>query len=121
VFTLAKRFDDEGEVEEAEEEDIDFSKREKILRKPLSRRKSALDFVALLVERAVVYPGLDAVGLWRNHRDHAQAEHQLPGVVTLVAHPRTHRRPPDQQDQRTPAVEPIAAQPVPSLLNYVST
>jgi hypothetical protein len=40
VFTLAKRFDDEGEGEEAEEEDMSFSKREKTLRKPLSRRKS---------------------------------------------------------------------------------
>jgi hypothetical protein len=35
-----QRFDNEGEVEEAEEEYVEFSNREKILRKPLSRRKS---------------------------------------------------------------------------------
>src|SRR5271167_4893766 len=61
-----------------------FSKREKILRKPLSRRKSRSISLRLLIESAVVFPGLDAVGLWRNDRDHAQAEHQLSGFITLV-------------------------------------
>jgi hypothetical protein len=39
VFTLAQGLDDQGEVEEGEEEAPSFSKREKILRKPLSLRK----------------------------------------------------------------------------------
>jgi len=84
VFTLAKRFDDEGEVEEAEEEDIEFLEAGEDSAEAFESPEEPLDFVALLVESAVVFPGLDAVGLWRNDRDHAQAEHQLSGFVTLV-------------------------------------
>ena len=84
MFTLAKGFDDEGEVEEAEEEDIEFLEAGEDSAEALESSEEALDFVAFFVEGAVVFPGLDAVGLWRNHRDHAQAEHQLPGFVTLV-------------------------------------
>jgi hypothetical protein len=40
VFTLAKGFDDEGEVEESEEEDIEFLEAREGSGKPLSRRKS---------------------------------------------------------------------------------
>ncbi len=82
MFTLAKRFDDEGEVEEAEEEDIEFLEAGEDSAKAFESPEEPLDFIALLVEGAVVFPGLDAVGLWRNDRDHAQAEHQLPGFVT---------------------------------------
>ena len=84
MFTLAKRFDDEGEVEEAEEEDIEFLEAGEDSAEAFESPEESLDFVALLVESAVVFPGLDAVGLWRNDRDHAQAEHQLSGFVTLV-------------------------------------
>ena len=78
MFTLAKRFDDEGEVEEAEEEDIEFLEAGEDSAEPLLKSpEEPLDFVALLVEGAVVFPGLDAVGLWRNDRDHTQAKHQL--------------------------------------------
>ena len=84
MFTLAKRFDDEGEVEEAEEEDIEFLEAGKDSAEAFESSEEPLDFIALLVESAVVFPGLDAVGLWRNDRDHAQAEHQLPGFITLV-------------------------------------
>jgi hypothetical protein len=79
VFTLAKRFDDEGEVEDSAE----------VFESP----EEPLDFVALLVESAAVLPRLDAVGLWRNDRDHAQAEHQLPGFVTFVGAIHQQRQP----------------------------
>jgi hypothetical protein len=36
VFTPSERFDDKSEVEEAEEENVELSKRENIQRKPLS-------------------------------------------------------------------------------------
>ena len=79
MFTLAKCFDDEGEVEEAAEEDIEFLEAGEDSTEAFESPEEPLDFVALLVESAVVFPGFDAVGLWRNDRDHAQAEHQLSG------------------------------------------
>jgi hypothetical protein len=84
VFTLAKGFDDEGEVEEDEEEDIEFLEAGEDSAEVFESTEEPLDFVAFFVEGAVVFPGFDRVGLWQNHRDHAQAEHQLPGFVALV-------------------------------------
>ena len=84
MFTLAKRFDNEGEVEEAEEEDIEFLEAGEDSAEAFESPEESLNFVALLVASAVVFPGLDAVGLWWNDRDHAQAKHQLPGFVAFV-------------------------------------
>ena len=55
MFALAKRFDDECEVEEAEEEGIKFVEAGEDSAEALSRRKKSLDFVALLVESAGSY------------------------------------------------------------------
>src|ERR1700730_18925567 len=84
MFTLAKCFDDEGEVEEAEEEDIEFLEAGEDSAEAFESPEEPLDFVALLVESAVVFPGLDAVGLWWDDRDHAQAKYQLTGFVAFV-------------------------------------
>jgi hypothetical protein len=50
VFTLAKRFDDEGEGEEAEEEDIEFLEAGEDSAEAFESPEEPLDFVALLVE-----------------------------------------------------------------------
>jgi hypothetical protein len=84
VFTLAESFDDECEVEEAEEEDIEFLEAGEDSTEAFESSEQAFDLVALLVESAVVLPRFDAVGLGRNDRDHAQAEHQLSGFLALV-------------------------------------
>ena len=68
MFTLAKGFDDEGEVEEAEEEDIEFLETGEDSAEAFESSEEPLDFVALFVESAVVFPGFDAVGPWRNDR-----------------------------------------------------
>jgi hypothetical protein len=62
VFTLAKRFDDEGEGEEAEEEDIKFLEAGEDSAEAFEPPEEPLDFVALLVKSAGVFPGVDAVG-----------------------------------------------------------
>jgi hypothetical protein len=36
------------------------------------RRKEAFDLVVLLIEGAVVAPGIDAIGLGRHDRNHAE-------------------------------------------------
>jgi hypothetical protein len=47
VFTLAKRFDDEGEVEEPEEEDIEFLEAGENSAEAFESPEEPLDFVAL--------------------------------------------------------------------------
>ena len=84
MFTLTQRFDDEGEVEEAEEEDIEFLEAGEDSAKAFEPSEEPLDLVALFVECAVVLPRFNAVGLGWNHRDHAQTEHQLSGFVPFV-------------------------------------
>ena len=84
MFALSQRFDDEGEVEESEEEDIEFLEAGEDSTEAFEPPEEPLDLVALFVKGAVELPWLDAIGLWRNHRDHAQTEHQLPGLVAFV-------------------------------------
>ena len=92
MFTLTESFDDEGEGEEAEEEDIELFEPGEDSAEAFESSEQALDLVAFLVEGAVVFPGFDAIGLRRNHRNHAQAEHQLPGLVALVGPIHQHRQ-----------------------------
>lgn len=92
MFTLTQCFDDEGEVEEAEEEDIEFLEAGEDSAEALEPAEELLDLVALLVEGAVVFPRIDAVGLGWNHRDHAEAEHQQSGFVRFVGPIHQHRQ-----------------------------
>ena len=92
MFTLTQRFDDEGEVEESEEEDIEFLEAGEDSSEAFEPSEESLDLVALLVEGAVVFLRLDAVGLGRNHRHHSEAEHQLPGFVAFVGAINQHRQ-----------------------------
>jgi len=91
VFALTESFDDEGEGEEARKRTSSFSNLEKILRKPLSLRNSARSR-CVFVEGRVVFPGFDAIGLRRNHRNHAQAEHQFRVSSPLVGPIHQHRQ-----------------------------
>jgi hypothetical protein len=50
----------------------------------LHAAEEALDLVSLLIESAIIAPGIDAIGLGRHDRDHAEREHQLPGLVAFV-------------------------------------
>jgi hypothetical protein len=59
VFTLAKRFDDEGKIEKSEEEEIEFLEAGEDSAEAFESREEPLDFVALLVESAVIFPGAD--------------------------------------------------------------
>jgi hypothetical protein len=84
VFTLTQCFNDEGEGEEAEEEYIEFLESGEDSAEALQPSEEALDLISLLVKRPVILPRLDAIGLGRNYRDHAEAEHQLPGFIAFV-------------------------------------
>jgi len=74
----------EGKVEKGDEDDVEFLKSREDAAKSLQSAEEPLDLIAFLVEGAVVLPWLDPVGLGRYHRNHAQVEHQLAGLVALV-------------------------------------
>jgi hypothetical protein len=57
VFTLSECFDDEGEVEEAEEEDIELFEAGEDSAEAFESSKQPFDLVAFFVERAVICPG----------------------------------------------------------------
>jgi hypothetical protein len=82
VLTLAKGLDDKGEVEEGEEEHVEFLEAGEEAAEAFQPGEEPLDLIALLVESGVVLPWLDGVGLWGN--DRAQAEHQLSGLIALI-------------------------------------
>ena len=69
-----------------------FSKREKMRRKPLSLRNSRSISVALLVNRVIVVPRMQSVGLRRDHRNHSQIEHQLLSFIAFVSPIHQHRK-----------------------------
>ena len=62
MFTLPKRFYDECEVEEAEEERVELLEAGKDSAEALEPAEESLYLIALLVESAVVHPGFDSGG-----------------------------------------------------------
>ena len=92
--TLSEGFDDEGEVEESDEEYVEFLEPGEDPAEALEPSEQSFDLVALLVESAVVLPGFDAVGLGWNHRNHAQIKYQLPGFIAFVSAVHQQRKAP---------------------------
>src|SRR5260221_9929999 len=61
-----------------------FSNREKMRRKPLSRRNRRSISLRRLVHLAVVLPGRDSIRLRWHDRDETQVQCQLPGLLAFV-------------------------------------
>src|SRR5258708_37440924 len=76
--------EDQGEVEEAKEEHVERLEAGEDSAEALEATEQPLDLVAVLVEGSVVVPGLDTIGLGRNHRNHAQVEHELSGLIAFI-------------------------------------
>ena len=72
-------------MKEAEEEYIELLEAREDSAEAFEPTQESLDLIAFLVQGAVVLPGVDAVGLGRNHRDHAETEHQLPGFIAFIS------------------------------------
>ena len=92
MFTLSESFDDECEVEEADEEHVELLEAGEDSAEALEPAEQPLDLVALLVKGTVVLLGLDAIGLRRNPRNHAQIEHQLPCLIAFISLVHQHRQ-----------------------------
>src|SRR5262249_4546797 len=80
----AQGLDDECECEEPKEKRVEFLEAREDTTEAFESAEETFDLVALLVNGMIVVPGMQAVGLRRNHRNHAQVEHQLPGFVAFV-------------------------------------
>ena len=62
MFTLVKGFDDEGEVREAEEENVELLEAGEDTAEALEPSEEPFDLIEFRVESAVVLPGIDTVG-----------------------------------------------------------
>ncbi len=93
MLTLSDRFDDESEAEEGEEHAIQFLEAGKDAAITFEAAEEALDFIALLVEGSVIAPGVNAIAFGRDHRDHIQREHKLPGFIAFISAIHDHRHP----------------------------
>jgi hypothetical protein len=63
MLTLYKGIDDQNEVDKCEEDDVKFLKPGEDAAKAFQSAKKPLYFIAFLIQFAVVFPGIDPVGL----------------------------------------------------------
>ena len=67
VLTLPRGFDDQGEIDEGDKHHVEFLKSRENASESLQSPEQSLDFVAPLVHRAIVFPGIDSIALGRSH------------------------------------------------------
>ena len=84
MFTLSECFDDKGERNKAEKYYVEFLKAGEYSPIAFEASEEPFDLVTLFVKSAVILPGIDAIGFWRHHGNHAQIEDQLPGFITFL-------------------------------------
>jgi hypothetical protein len=84
VLTLSQSLNDKGEVQESEEDHIEFLEAGEEAAEALQSTEEALNLVALLVESAVVLPGVQPVSLGRDNGKQSQLERELAGLVAFV-------------------------------------
>jgi hypothetical protein len=91
VLTLSEGFDDESEAEKRKEHAIEFLEAGEDAAVTLEATEEALDFIAFLIERPVIAPGLNAIGFGRDYGNHVQLEHELTCFVAFVSSIHDHR------------------------------
>jgi hypothetical protein len=93
VLTLFKRIDNQNEIDKGKEDKIELFEPGEDSPEAFQPAEKPLDFVAFLVEFAVVFPWIEPVGFGWNHWDHAQIQHQLSRFVALVGLIHQHWKP----------------------------
>jgi hypothetical protein len=91
VLTLSECFDNESEAEKRKEHAIEFLEAGEDATVTLEAAEETLDFIAFLVERPVIAPGLNAIGFGWDYGNHVQREHDLTGFVAFVSAIHDHR------------------------------
>jgi hypothetical protein len=84
VLTLSEGLDDQGEVEESEEDDIEFIEAGEDAAEAFESAEEPLDLVAFAVQGFIVEPGMQAIVAGRNDREEAKVQSQLERGVVLV-------------------------------------
>jgi hypothetical protein len=84
VLTLTEGLDDQGEVEESEEDDIEFIETGEDAAEAFEPAEEPLDLVALAVQSLIVEPRMQAIVAGRNDREEAEVQSQLERSVVLV-------------------------------------
>lgn len=69
---------------EGDEHQIELVESTEDSAKSLQPPKQSFDLVTLLVDLAIVFPGLQSLGIGRHDRIEAQLQRQLPRVVSLI-------------------------------------
>ena len=67
MLTLSEGFDYESEAEKRKEHAIEFLEAGEDAAVTLEAAEETLDFIAFLVERPVIVPGLNAIGFGRDY------------------------------------------------------
>ncbi len=93
MFTLSKGIGNESEVNEGEEENIEFLEARKDAAETLEPSEQTFNFVTLFIQGAVILPRLDMVGRRRDYRNPSQIQDQLAGLVVLVGSVHQHWQP----------------------------
>ena len=91
MLTLSEGFDYETEAEKSKEHAIEFFEAGEDAAVTLEATEETLDFIAFLIERAVIAPGLNAIGFVRDYGNHVQLEHELTSFVAFVSAIHDHR------------------------------
>ena len=84
VLTLTQGFDDEGEVEEREKDNIELVEAGEDAAEALKSAEEPLNLIASAVHGAIVLPGFQAIVAGRRHGNPAEIERQLPGLVIFI-------------------------------------
>jgi len=80
-----KGIDDGSEVNEGDEHDVERFEAGEDAVEALEPPEEALDFISFLVQSTVVLPGFDPIRLGRDDGNHAQVQHELPGLIIFVS------------------------------------
>ena len=84
MLTLTEGLDDQGEVEESEEDDVEFIEAGEDAAETFESTEESLDLVAFAIHGFIVLPGLQAIAFGRNDGNEAKVQSQLESFVVLV-------------------------------------
>jgi hypothetical protein len=92
VLTLSEGIGDKREMNRAKEHYVELFKAGKDAAEAFEPPEEALDFIASLVESAVVFPGFDPIRFGWDDGNHAQVKDKLSGLIVLVGSIHQHRQ-----------------------------
>jgi len=74
VLTLSECFDDESKAKEAQKDAVEFLEAGEDTTIAFESAKEPFDFIAFAIQGPVIVPGIDAIRLRGNDRNHLQSK-----------------------------------------------